>query len=104
MNTLNRDAITIRFEDDTVPECSSAIMIPERAITEAGYIKTMTTNPNAYSKHEFHAMAQMTLFQFKDGELDIEPAHGPLTVEWKNEVETIIAGLVIFLVSRGISI
>jgi hypothetical protein len=101
MNTLSKDAIIIRFEDDTVRECSSAIMIPERAITEAGYIKTMTSNANAHSKHEFHAMAQMALFQFKDGELDIETVNGPLTVEWKNEVETMIAGLVVFVDAQG---
>jgi hypothetical protein len=101
MNPLKKDAIIIRFENDTVTECRSAIMIPERAITEAGYIKTMTTNANAHSKHEFHAMAQMALFQFKDGELDIETLHGPLTVEWKNEVETMIAGLVVLLDSQG---
>jgi hypothetical protein len=101
MNTLKKDAIIIRFEDDTVTECSSAIIIPERAIIKAAYIRTMTTNANAHSKHEFHAMAQIVFSQFQDGELDIEAVHGPLTVEWKNEVETIIAGLVVFLDSQG---
>jgi hypothetical protein len=97
MSTFKKDAIIIRFEDNTVTECSSAIIIPERAIIEAGYIRTMTTNANAHSKHEFHAMAQIAFSQFQDGELEIEAVHGPLTVEWKNEVETIIAGLVVFL-------
>ncbi len=101
MNTLKKDAIMIRFEDDTVTECSHAIIIPERAIIEAGYIRTMTTNANAHSKHEFHAMAQIAFSQFQDGALNIEAVHGPLTVEWKNEVETIIAGLVVFLDSQG---
>ncbi len=101
MSTLKKDAIMIRFEDDKVTECSSAIIIPERAMIEAGYIRTMTTNVNAHSKHEFHAMAQMALFQFKDGELDVETVHGLLTVSWKDEVERIIAGLVIFLDSQG---
>jgi hypothetical protein len=100
MNTLKKDAIIIRF-DDTVTECSSAIIIPERAITEAGYIRTMTTNADADSKHEFHAMAQIALSRFQDAELDIEAVHHPLTVGWKNEVETIAAGLVVFLDSQG---
>jgi hypothetical protein len=98
---LKKDAIIIRFQDDTVTECSSAIIIPERAITEAGYIRTLTTNPEAHSKHEFHAMAQIAFSRFQDGELDIEAVHGPLTFEWKNEVETITAGLVVFLDSQG---
>ncbi len=100
MNTLKKDAIIIRF-DDTVTECSSAIIIPERAITEAGYIRTMTTNADADSKHEFHAMAQIALSRFQDGELDIEAVHRPVTVDWKNEVETVRGGLVIFLDSQG---
>ena len=101
MNTLTKDAIMIRFEDDTVTEWRSAIIIPERAIIEAGYIRTMTTNANAHSKHEFHAMAQIAFSQLQDGELDIEDVHGPLTVQWKNEVGTIIAGLVVFLDLQG---
>ncbi len=101
MNTLKKDAIMIRFEDNTVRECSSAILIPERAITEAGYIKALTTNADADSKHEFHAMAQIALSRFEEGALDIETVHGPLTVEWKNEVETTRAGLVVFLDAQG---
>lgn len=101
MIALKKDAIMIRFEDDKVTECSSAIIIPERAIIESGDIRTMTTNVNAQSKHEFHAIVQMALFQFKDDELGIETAYGPLTVRWKDEVERIIAGLVIFLDSQG---
>jgi hypothetical protein len=101
MYTLKKDAIMIRSEDDTMAECSSAIIIPERAIIEAGYIRTVTTNANANSKHEFHAMAQIALSQFQEGELDIEAVHGPLTVEWKNEAETISAGVVVFLDSQG---
>jgi hypothetical protein len=98
---LKKDAIIIRLEHDTVIECSSAIIVPERAIVEAGYIRTKTTNANAQSKHEFHAMAQMAFFRFQDGELDIEAVQGPLTVEWKNEVVTMIAGLVVFLDPQG---
>jgi hypothetical protein len=97
---MKKDAIIIRF-DDTVTECSSTIIIPERAITEAGCIRTMTTSADAHSKHEFHAMAQIALSRFEDGELDIQTVHGPLTVERKNEVETITAGVVVFLDLQG---
>jgi len=46
-------------------------------------------------------MAQIALSRFEDGELGIEVVHGPLTIEWKNEVETIAAGLVAFLDPEG---
>jgi len=36
MNPLKKDVIMIRFEDGTVTECRSAIIIPEKAIIEAG--------------------------------------------------------------------
>ena len=97
---MKKNAIIIRF-GDTVTECSSTIIIPERAITEAGYIRTMTTSTDAHSKHEFHAMAQIALSRFEDGELDIQTVRGPLTVERKNEVETITAGVVVFLDLQG---
>ncbi len=98
---MKEDSITIRFEDDTVTEGSSAIIIPERATIEAGYIRTLTTNSTAHSKHEFHAIAQMALFQFQDGELEVEAVYGPLTIQWKNRIETITAGVVVFLDSQG---
>ena len=101
MNSLKEDNITIRFEDDTTTACSSVIIIPEKAMTEAGYIKTLTTNSTAHSKHEFHAMAQIALSQFQDGELDAETANGAITIQWKNEAETLIAGVIVFLDSQG---
>ena len=98
---MKEDSIAIRFEDGTVTECSSAIIIPERAMIEAGYIRTLTTNSTAHSKHEFHAIAQMALFQFQEGELEFETFQGPLTIQWKNEIETVTAGVVVLLGSQG---
>lgn len=98
---MNEDAITIRFEDGTVTACRRAIIIPESAIIEAGYIKTLTAHSTTHSKHEFHAIAQMALFQFQEGELEFEAFDGPLTIQWKSEVETIAAGVVVLLDSQG---
>ncbi|RJQ60117.1 MAG: hypothetical protein C4530_08220 [Desulfobacteraceae bacterium] len=98
---MREDFITIRFENDTVTECSSAIIIPERAMIEAGHIRTLTTNSEAHSKHEFHAIAQIALSRFQDGELEAEAVNGPLTVQSKNEIETVTAGIVVFLDSQG---
>jgi hypothetical protein len=101
MHSMKDDSITIRFEDDRVTECSSAIIIPERAMIEAGYIKTLTTNSTAHSKHEFHAIAQIALTRFQDRELLVEAVYGPLTIQWKSEIETITAGVVIILDTQG---
>ena len=101
MHSMKDDSITIRFEDDTVTECSSAIVIPERAMIEAGYIKTLTTNSTAHAKHEFHAIAQIALTRFQDRELKVEAVYGPLTIQWKSEIETITAGVVIILDTQG---
>ena len=61
MNVLQEDAIIISYDDVNITDCSSVIIVPERALHEAGFIKTLTTHANAHSKHEFHAMAQMAL-------------------------------------------
>ena len=98
---MKEDSITVRFEDDTVTECSSAIIIPERAMIEAGYIRTLTTNSTTHSKHEFHAIAQIALSRFQDGELELKAVYGPLTIQWKNEIERITAGVVVLLDSQG---
>ncbi len=101
MDAIKEDTVVIRFEDGTLKECSSAIIIPERAITEAGYVRTVTSKSPAHSKHEFQAMTQIALSRFQDGELNVEAVHGPFTVEWKNEVKTITRGLVVFLDPQG---
>lgn len=98
---MKEDFITVRFQEDTGLECRSAILIPEEAAIEAGNIRTLTANPTAHSKHEFHALAQMALFQFQEGELKVEAVHGAFNIQWKNEKETMTAGVVVLLDSQG---
>jgi hypothetical protein len=90
------DAIVLRFDDVVVTDCSSAIIVPERAVDEAGYIKTLTINAHSHSKHEFHAMAQTAFYQFQDGELEAVDVRGTITVGWGHEHEQLSAGLVIY--------
>lgn len=98
---MKEDAIIIRVDEVMVTDCSSAIIVPERAVNEAGYIKTLTVNAHAHSKHEFHAMAQMAFYQFQDGELEIVTVRGIVTIEWKEEVEKLTAGIVIYRDIKG---
>ena len=95
-DAMKEDAIIICFDESIVTDCSSVIIVPERALTEAGFIKTLTVQAQAHSKHEFHAMAQMAFYQFQDGELAMTEARGSITITWKQEVENLIAGMVIY--------
>jgi len=98
---MKEDSIVIRFEDGTITECSSAVIIPGKAMVEAGYIKTLTTNSKAHSKHEFQAITQMALYKFQENELGLKTFNGPLTIQCKNEIETVTAGVLILLDSQG---
>ena len=98
---MKDDAIVVRFDESIVSDCSSVIIVPERALIDAGFIKTLTVHANAHSKHEFHAMAQMAFFQFQDGELEKTEAQGIITITWKQEVENLTAGMVIYRNGEG---
>lgn len=95
-NVVKENAIVLRFDDVIVTDCSSAIIVPERAVDEAGYIKTLTVNAHAHSKHEFQTMTQMAYYQYQDGEVQITAVKGVITVSWGNEVEELTAGMVIY--------
>lgn len=98
---MREQVMIIRFDDVVIKDCNSAIIVPEKAINEAGYIKTMTTNAHAHSKHEFHAMAQTVYYQFQDEELEITPVVGPLTLEWQENLESLSAGIIIYRDESG---
>jgi len=98
---MKEESIVIRFEDGTITECSNAIIIPEKAMVEAGYIKTLTTNSTAHSKHEFQAITNMALFKFQENELGLKTFNGPFTIQCKNEIETVTAGVLVLLDSQG---
>ncbi len=100
-DNLQKDTIQIRSGDTLVTDCNSAILVPERAVHEAGYIKTLTTNAHAHSKHEFQAMAQTVYYRFQDDELEIAQIQGTLVLEWQGEAETIEGGIVIYRDGSG---
>ena len=93
---MQEDTIRVCFENVGGGECSSVIVVPERALDEGGFIRTLTAGDPAHAKHEFHAMAQMAMYQFEDGELEMTEVLGPVTITWKNEVENLTAGMVIY--------
>ncbi len=80
-STLCPIMLNIYFEDTSIENCSSVIIIPEKAIEEAGYIQTLTRKNDASSKHEFHALAQTAYYQFQDDELPIDIVKGIIRIE-----------------------
>ena len=93
--------ITITGETLRIEDCTSVILVPEIAISEPGYIKTMTVRADAHSKHEYFAMAQMAYFQYQDDELTIVPVRGPLQVKMAETVEELLSGMVIYRDAKG---
>ncbi len=93
--------LKIYNEEQLVDSCTSAILVPEKALEEAGYIITMTDNNDASSKHEFHAMAQMAYFQFQDDELNVEEVSGALRIESGERHERVELGMVLYRDTDG---
>lgn len=93
--------LRIYEEEKEIGSAASAILVPEKAVDEAGYIVTMTDTNDASSKHEFHAMAQMAYFQFQDDELKIGSVSGTICVDSGGRREHIDSGLVLYRDSEG---
>lgn len=98
---MKEQSIIIRSADNTEIVCRCAVIVPDSALVEAGQIRTMTTDSAAHSKHQFHTMTQIALFQFQEGELEVGAFCGPLTVHWNDETVTMAAGVVLYLNSQG---
>jgi len=95
------DAIELASEGSTIQACVSVIIVPERAISEPGYIQAITTRAGAHDKHEFHALAQMAYFQGQDDELDVILLEAPCQIEHGGNVEIFLNGMVIFRGESG---
>lgn len=94
--------IKIYLEKKIIVDCTSVIIVPDKAIEEPGYIQTLTVKNDASSKHEFHAMAQMAYFQFQDDELEIKTLVGEIKVKSGESVETLHSGMVLCREPSGV--
>jgi len=88
--------ITIQSADSLITDCVKAILVPDIAIEEAGYIKTLTIDDSGHAKHDYHALAQMAYFQFQDGELDITELDSPLRITCGTETEEVKGGMLLY--------
>ena len=95
------ESIVISSEENTLADCVSTIIVPERAIKEAGYIKMFTVKDGAHAKHEYHAMAQMAYFQFQDEELEIQEIQATISIVCGVEKIDLHNGMVIYRDQTG---
>ncbi|HBT96785.1 MAG TPA: hypothetical protein DEB25_03655 [Desulfobulbaceae bacterium] len=93
--------ITVSGQEIATVECQSVIIVPEMALREAGYIKTLTTAEAANAKHEFFALGQMALFQYQDEELKAELCVSPLIIHHEREEEHLERGLIVCRDQKG---
>ena len=76
----NSIQIRVNGESGNVVVCTAIILVPEKALSQAGHIRALTAGPSTQSKHEFHTMAQTALMQFEDGELPPLSVNGTIEV------------------------
>jgi hypothetical protein len=94
-------SIIIQSASITISDCESVILVPEIAVQEAGYIKTYTTKDSGYSKHEYHALAQMAYFQYQDDELDVVESDAPVRVTCDQEISEMDGGMILYRDTGG---
>ena len=97
MNTV----ITIQSAALSVSDCESLILVPLKALEEAGYIKTLTIKDSSHAKHEFHAMAQMAYFQYQDDELEMIETGSPVTICCRGEEIVVDEGMFLYRDTAG---
>jgi len=88
-------SIVIASGEKILAECESVIIVPERSIEEAGYIKMFTVKEDAHAKHEYHAMAQMAYFQYQDDELEIQEVEDPVFVSYGDKSVDLDSGMIL---------
>lgn len=87
--------ISIQSPTRTFDGCETIIVIPEKAVDEAGYIQLFSVKDSGQAKHEYHALAQMAYFQLQDDELDIREADSPLIVQAGGKRIELLGGIII---------
>jgi len=96
-----KKSILITSDDDILEDCVSIIIVPEIALTEAGYIKMFTVNDEANAKHEYHAMAQMAYFQYQDDELAVREIESAVFISCGEEDVELSGGVIICRTQTG---
>ena len=87
----------IRIDGDSTHDrgCTACIAVPEKALTEAGHVRTLTADCTSQRKYELHSLAQMALMQFEESELVPTAVDGKILVGTGSETLELDKGLLI---------
>jgi len=93
--------LKIQFDSKVVDGCETVIVVPQKALAEAGYIKSFTLKDSGHAKHELHALAQMVYFQYQDEELDVIDVADVIAVADESETVVLRDGMILFKLTDG---
>ena len=94
--------LTIRCGDGDGPgECAAAIIVPEQALHEPGYITMIAGPGTAVDKHSLQALAQTACYQFQDEELEVAEMTGPCRIVGPGGETELARGLVVYREASG---
>jgi hypothetical protein len=93
--------ITVVSADGLKVECETVVIVPEKALTEAGFIRAFTMKAHAHAKHEYQTLAQMAYFQYQDEELEVRELAGAIEIVTAQETIALEKGVVIFRLPGG---
>jgi len=93
--------LKVQLDSDVVDGCETVIVVPEKALAEAGYIKSFTLKDSGHAKHELHALAQMVYFQYQDEELEVIDVGDVITVADESEKVELRDGMILFKLTEG---
>jgi hypothetical protein len=98
-----KNAVHIDVGGDTERDmaCITVITVSEKALAEPGHIRTLAAAQSPGQKHEFHALAQMALFQFEDRELTPVVVKGKIRVKARSETLELDDGLLVGRLATG---
>lgn len=82
-------------------ECAAAIIVPEQALHEPGYITMMTGEGVAVDKHSLQALAQTACYQFQDEELEVAELTGPCRIVGPGGEAELVRGMLIYREASG---
>ncbi len=92
---MDKKMITLQIgRDIQVTNC--VVLIPEIAIIEGGYIRTYSLLSGGQAKHEYHAMTQMTYFQYQDDEIEVIEIDEVVIIHAGEDEEKMGGGAVIY--------
>lgn len=93
MVTSQKEVISVFLEGNETYSCSAAIMVPDIVLSEAGHIRTFSTQAGPQAKHEFYAIAQTAFIQFQDNDLAVMTVETPIVVEHREDRAVVTSGL-----------